>query len=96
MLHQDEMDAFNEEKMCSPTSVAIYTPLKGDGLATKRATGNLSFLGGAKRILSKSIKSVQQAKDEKGTQIVHLTSPARTKRPKAQGGHYMKTTEASR
>lgn len=96
MLYHNDIDAFNADHVCSPTSVAIYTPLKGDGHAQKRSTGIFSSLGGAKRILSKSVRSVKQVKDEKSPQNVHSMSPARTKRPKAQGGHYMNTTEASR
>jgi hypothetical protein len=96
MLYHNDIDAYNADHLCSPTSVAIFTPLKGDGLGQKRSTGILSSLGGAKRIISKSVKTVKQARDEKSLQNVHSMSPARTKRPKAQGGHYMNTTEASR
>ena len=91
MHHEQHFAALSATEMCSPTSIAIYTPCKSDN----QAVGNNLFnLGVAKRMTPKK-------KADEGDRV-HGVSDYRsagrmlsTRRPKAEG-NYMKTTEASR
>lgn len=87
MHHEQNFAALSAIEMCSPTSIAIYTPCKSE----HQAVGNNLFnLGVAKRMTPKK-------KADEGDRV-HGVSAGRmlsTRRPKAEG-NYMKTTEASR
>ena len=93
MFESDSSDVFH-----SPSSVAIYTPVRALGTEKRLLGGPLGGgLGCAKRILPRSGKKEDRNEDKKEDNAAHriTATPPSTRRHKALG-HYMKTTEASR
>lgn len=85
-----------EQDICSPSSVAIYTPAKTDNRSEIQGLGHKTpSVGAAKRIVSKGVRNERYGVEYSGPEIRPASKSLHVGRPKAEG-HYMRTTEASR
>ena len=85
-----------EQDMCSPSSVAIYTPAKSDHRSEIRGLGRKTpSLGAAKRIVSRGVTNERYGVECSGPDMRPASKSLHVGRVKAEG-HYMRTTEASR
>ena len=88
---RDVAPSFDQD-MCSPASVAIYTPAKIDhrGLGRK-----ISSLGAAKRSIKRIVRNEGHGMEYDNPDIRPAPKSLHVGRSKVEG-NYMKTTEASR
>ena len=91
---RDAVPSFDQD-MCSPSSVAIYTPAKIYTPSTRGLDRKISFLGAAKRSITKAVRNDGHRGEHSSPYIRSYSKSLHVGRPKVEG-HYMKTTEASR